>query len=70
MTTPNVQLASKSDEEKAPNLHIVERLFQSRQIQLSGQVDEKLARGVISALLALEADDPKAPITIIVNSPG
>ena len=70
MTTPNVHLEKKAEDAKPAAPQITEHLFKSRQIQLSGQVDEKLARGVISALLALEADDAEAPITIIVNSPG
>lgn len=49
---------------------VVERLFESRQIQLSGPVDDKLASSVIAQLLALEAADPEAPITMFLNSPG
>ena len=59
---------AKKDEEARP--HLSERLFESRQIQLFGPVDDKLARRIISELLALEAADKKAPITIFVNSPG
>ncbi len=47
-----------------------ERLFKSRQIQLFGPVNDKLAERVIAQLLALEAADPDAPITMLVNSPG
>jgi ATP-dependent Clp protease protease subunit len=71
MTNPQ-RLAGKSDDKKAsevPGL-IGEKLFKSRQIQLTGGVDDKVARTIVSALLALEADDPEAPITLIVNSPG
>ncbi|MCO4761129.1 MAG: ATP-dependent Clp protease proteolytic subunit [Myxococcales bacterium] len=67
-----VRMAKKPDETKpaeGPSF-IGEKLFKSRQIQLTGQVDEKVARAITSALLALEADDPEAPITLIVNSPG
>ncbi len=49
---------------------IGDRLFKSRQIQLFGKVDDKLAERVIAQLLALEADDATAPITMLVNSPG
>ncbi|MEQ1568969.1 MAG: ATP-dependent Clp protease proteolytic subunit [Myxococcota bacterium] len=47
-----------------------QRLFVSRQIPVFGVVDEALATRVVSQLLALEQDDPKAPITMILNSPG
>lgn len=49
---------------------IGDKLFKSRQIALFGRVDDKLAERVIAQLLALEADDPHAPITMILNSPG
>ena len=70
--TDTTRLASKSEEKKAPEAAsmIGEKLFKSRQIQLTGQVDDKVARAITSALLALEADDPTAPITLLVNSPG
>jgi ATP-dependent Clp protease protease subunit len=47
-----------------------EKLFKTRQFLLSGGVNEKLARGVVTTLLALEADDPDKPITMLMNSPG
>lgn len=47
-----------------------ERLFKSRQIQVNGVVDNKLATRVIASLLALEQEDHESPITMIVNSPG
>ncbi len=47
-----------------------DRLFKSRQIQLFGKVDDKLAERVIAQLLALEADDATTPITMLINSPG
>lgn len=58
-----------NDEKKAPS-NAGKLLFESRQIPVFGAVDSKLAAKVISHLLALEADDPEAPITMILNSPG
>ena len=49
---------------------IGERLLESRTIQLFGGVDGRLTRRVIGQLLYLEAADPKAPITVVQNSPG
>ena len=49
---------------------IGERLLDSRTIQLFGGVDGRLTRRVIGQLLYLEAADPKAPITVVQNSPG
>jgi ATP-dependent Clp protease, protease subunit len=60
----------KEDDEKKALSPIVERLFESRQVQLVGQVDNKLAGSIVAQLLALEAADPDKPITVFVNSPG
>lgn len=46
------------------------RLFKSRQVRVFGAVDSKLAERVIGELLALEQDDPEAPIVMLLNSPG
>lgn len=56
--------------EQGPNALVAERLFNSRQLQLTGPVDDKVARAMVAALLALEAEDAQAPITMFVNSPG
>lgn len=47
-----------------------ERLLTSRTIQLFGAVTNDVANRVISALLLLDAEDAKEPITVIQNSPG
>lgn len=47
-----------------------QRLFKSRQVPVFGAVDDALASRVCSQLLALEQDDPEAPITMLLNSPG
>ncbi len=59
----------KKDDDKGIG-PIIERLFESRQIQLSGPVDDKLSARIVAQLLALEAADAEAPITMFVNSPG
>lgn len=56
--------------EKKASAPIGMRLFKSRQVRVFGPVDSKLAARVIGELLALEQDDPEAPITMIINSPG
>lgn len=47
-----------------------EALFNRRFIQVSGGVDEDLARRVNKQLLAMEAADAKKPIYLFINSPG
>lgn len=56
-------------EKKAPP-SVGKHLFESRQVPVFGAVDSKLAARVVGQLLALEADDPEKPITMILNSPG
>ena len=46
------------------------RLLASRTIVLSGGVDAELAQKVIQQLVLLDHADPKAGITMIINSPG
>ena len=59
------------DGEKAEKTEsLAEKLLDTRQLFLTGGVDEKVARKVIASLLMLEANDPEKPITLFVNSPG
>ena len=46
-----------------------ERLFKSRTLVISGEVNQKLASSVMAQLLALAADSDE-PITIFINSQG
>jgi ATP-dependent Clp protease, protease subunit len=46
-----------------------ERLFKSRTLIISGEVNQKLAASVMAQLLALSADSDE-PITIFINSQG
>lgn len=46
------------------------RLLASRTIVISSQVDSELAQKVIQQLLLLDHDDPRARITVLINSPG
>ncbi len=54
----------------APVGPVMQRLFRSRQIAVFGAIDHEMAEKVISQLLALENEDPEAPITMLLNSPG
>lgn len=56
--------------EAGPDRSMVDRLLETRTIQLFGAVDQKMAKRVIAQLFLLEADDAKKPITLVQNSPG
>lgn len=49
---------------------IYSRLLKERAIFLSGPIDDDVSNSVIAQLLWLEAQDPKKPITLYINSPG
>ena len=41
-----------------------------RQVLLSGEVSDRSARELIAQFIALDAEDPEAPITFLINSGG
>ena len=47
-----------------------ERMLRSRTVALFEPITPKSSRRVVASLLVLEAEDPKAPITLLINSPG
>jgi ATP-dependent Clp protease, protease subunit len=49
---------------------IAARLLKARTIIIAGGIDQKLAERVTAQLLAMVADSPSEPITIILNSQG
>ena len=49
---------------------IYSRLLEDRVVFLGDAIDSGVANTVIAQLLFLEKQDPKAPITVYVNSPG
>ncbi|MGH9038071.1 MAG: ClpP family protease [Acidimicrobiia bacterium] len=54
-----------------PPLEVVgRRLLEARIVMLGGEIDDRLAQQVCAQLLVLEADNPDAPITLYINSPG
>lgn len=64
------QKESEETADRDPRGPAYKHLFESRQVPLFGAIDDKQAAKVIAQLLALEQEDPKAPITLLVNSPG
>ena len=49
---------------------IYSRLLEDRVIFLGDAIDSNVANTVIAQLLFLAKEDPKAPITLYINSPG
>ena len=46
------------------------KLLQSRKLIISSTIEQDLAEKVCKYIWYLEALDPKAPVTVIINSPG
>ena len=49
---------------------IYSRLLKERIIFLTGPIDDNLSNLVVAQLLFLESEDPKADISLYINSPG
>lgn len=58
----------KAEPKSSDNIEI--KLLESRTILVEGPVSDKMFRAVVARLLFLEQKDPKAEITMVVNSPG
>ena len=64
----------KKDEEKKDDLldsgGLATKMLQTRTIIISQQVNSELTQKVLGQILLLEQEDPEAPITVFINSPG
>ncbi len=49
---------------------LLKSIIKSRTILVADTVSDKLYQKVVSRLLLMQMDDDKAPVTVIVNSPG
>ena len=59
----------KDEKEQAMSSMAGEHLFKSRSVLITGTIDDKLAKGVVSQLLAL-AEYSDDPINLFISSPG
>ncbi|MFR9726225.1 ClpP family protease [Streptomyces sp. MS19] len=70
---PYVPPRAADDDETAPTRfddHLAEQLLTRRIIFLGTQVDEVSANRICTQLLLLSAENPRADITLCINSPG
>ena len=68
----SIVLNDEDDEkkkEKAP-APFADRFLKTRQIILTGEINKDLADEIARELLILDSEDPKAPITMYIDSPG
>ncbi|MGP5653747.1 ClpP family protease [Candidatus Corynebacterium faecigallinarum] len=66
-TIPYVTTATPTGEK---TVDIYSRLLDERIIYLGTPVDDGVSNAVIAQLLHLESDNPEAPVSLYVNSPG
>ncbi|MCF6776173.1 ATP-dependent Clp protease proteolytic subunit [Thiotrichales bacterium 19X7-9] len=64
------EVATKENTTERDKFNIKEKLFDSRQLLICGEINQKLAEKVTQELLALEAADSKKDITLFINSQG
>ena len=60
---------SDKKEDQAPNPKVGELFFKSRNVIITGGIDDKLAQRTVTQLLAL-AQDSDDPINLFISSPG
>lgn len=60
----------EKEEGKGGSGWVGQALRESRTLLLSGEINDKSAREMVTTLLALDADDPEKPIIFIINSGG
>jgi ATP-dependent Clp protease, protease subunit len=57
-------------DEKGHEESLLDRLMKTRTVILSEGISSELSKKILPRLLLLEAEDPKAPVTMLINSPG
>ena len=70
MIDPRLAEEGGDKEEKDEQGGMLKRLLKARAIFLSEAITDKTARRIQTALLMLQQDDDKTPITVYINSPG
>lgn len=55
---------------KERSFDLLSKMLNDRIVFLQGEVRDDMANLIVSQLLYLEAEDPKSPITLYINSPG
>lgn len=58
------------DDEKKGGERLLDRLMEQRTVLISEPVSAELSQKILPRLLLLEAEDPEAPIKVLINSPG
>jgi ATP-dependent Clp protease protease subunit len=57
-------------DEKGKEDSLADRLMKSRTVLISEPISSELSKAILPRLLLLEAEDPNAPVKVLINSPG
>lgn len=63
-------LAEEKKEESAEMQGLAVKMLQARTLVISQAVTSELTQKIVTQLVLLEQEDPEAPITLFINSPG
>ena len=63
-------IAGCGDQDDKGGSKLLDRLMETRTVLLSEPVSSDLTEKILPRLLLLEAEDPKAPVKVLINSPG
>jgi len=58
------------DNEEKGGAKLLDRLMETRTVLISEPVSSDLSEKILPRLLLLEAEDPKKPVKVLINSPG
>ncbi|MHC4471649.1 MAG: ClpP family protease [Planctomycetota bacterium] len=64
------RLEGGCDDDKGGGEKLLDRLMKTRTILISEPVTSELSQKILPRLLLLEAEDPEAPVKVLINSPG
>jgi ATP-dependent Clp protease protease subunit len=63
-------VAGCGTDEKGKEDNLLDRLMETRTVIISEPISSELSRKILPRLLLLELEDPKAPVKVLINSPG
>ena len=66
----DVFAAGCGTDEKGKEDSLHDRLMKTRTLIISEPISSELSKKILPRLLLLEAEDPKAPVKVLINSPG
>ena len=65
-----VPMVAEADGKGERAYDIYSRLLKDRIVFVGGEIEDGMANAIVAQLLLLQAQDPKTPISMYINSPG